>query len=106
SSALPRSRTIPSRPFDHVGIDLAGPFSVRADDTIAKQWVCLVSYLDEKSLPSKQINALRIGPMTHSTFSCAKDKLSGNLLQPLHPRKGGWWVSSKCACGKTLANKL
>ncbi|KAK6028471.1 hypothetical protein OSTOST_05481 [Ostertagia ostertagi] len=50
SPSLPNSRTTPSRVFENIGVDLAGPFLVRDQDNHQKRWVCLFTCMSTRAI--------------------------------------------------------
>ncbi|VDL72397.1 unnamed protein product [Nippostrongylus brasiliensis] len=60
SPALPSTRTTPSRAFEHVGIDLAGPFLIKEDENTmtTKFWVCLFTCMTTRAVHLEAITAL------------------------------------------------
>ncbi|KAK6032377.1 Tas retrotransposon peptidase A16, partial [Ostertagia ostertagi] len=59
SPPLPHSRTEPSRPFLHVGIDLAGPFQVLSSENgETKRWILLLTCMVTRAVHLEIVNSL------------------------------------------------
>lgn len=59
SPQLPSARTQPSRPFSHIGVDLAGPFRVAdAERREDKQWVLLATCMVTRAVHFEIVNSL------------------------------------------------
>ena len=128
---LPLKRLKTSRPFQHVGIDYAGPFNV-SNGKIQKRWICLitclatravhlgiVSDLSEQSFLNayKRFTARRGEPKTvvsvnETHFKAAAEKVGAywTFITPHAPWKGGIYEGIiglfKTAFRETVAKKL
>ncbi|CAJ0591193.1 unnamed protein product [Cylicocyclus nassatus] len=59
SPSLPLCRSSSSRPFEHVGIDFAGPFYVRAmEDSTIKVWTCLFTCMVTRAVHLEMVESL------------------------------------------------
>lgn len=62
SPPLPNARTEPSRPFSHVGIDLAGPFRTRScENTEQKRWILLATCMVTRAVHLESQQSQRTG---------------------------------------------
>ncbi|CAJ0607277.1 unnamed protein product [Cylicocyclus nassatus] len=59
SPSLPLCRSSSSRPFEHVGIDFAGPFYVRAmENSTIKVWTCLFTCMVTRAVHLEMVESL------------------------------------------------
>ncbi|KAK6026127.1 hypothetical protein OSTOST_07955 [Ostertagia ostertagi] len=58
SPALPRSRATPSRVFESVGVDLAGPFLIIENECSQKRWVCLFTCMSTRAVHLEVLQGL------------------------------------------------
>ncbi|EPB68549.1 hypothetical protein ANCCEY_12361 [Ancylostoma ceylanicum] len=57
--ALPSTRVCISRPFEHVGIDYAGPFIVKVENsTYEKRWICLITCMSTRAIHLEVVDGL------------------------------------------------
>uniref|UniRef100_A0A0N4W7H6 Integrase catalytic domain-containing protein n=1 Tax=Haemonchus placei TaxID=6290 RepID=A0A0N4W7H6_HAEPC len=58
---LPEGRVRISRPFEHVGIDYAGPFTVKVSGTLhEKRWICLITCMSTRAIHLEIIQGLTV----------------------------------------------
>ncbi|VDK76027.1 unnamed protein product, partial [Cylicostephanus goldi] len=67
SPPLPHSRVEPSRPFAHVGIDLAGPFRIiDSEKQHCKRWILLATCMTTRAVHLEVVNNLSAVETLHS----------------------------------------